>query len=168
MTLRGHIEPWWDNSFKDLNYIWAPIPNQEDIPRWEKEYGTGLKFTGGVYDMKQPTPEYGIPFLTMMSNWKNVGISFFKQNPLEALPLHSDNFKRYREVHGITDPNVIWRCIVFLEDWKSGHYLEVDGQPMMPWKKGDYVYWNYDTPHYAGNFGTEPRYTLQITGTLDV
>jgi hypothetical protein len=26
------------------------------------------------------------------------------------------------------------------------------------------VMWNYDVPHFAGNFGMEPRYTMQITG----
>lgn len=171
MTLRkwhkGHISPWWDDSFKSLNYIWKPIPNQEDIPRWEREYGTGYKYSGGVYDMSQTTPDYALPFLTIMSNWKNVGISFFKMNPCEVLPLHVDAYKRYQEVNNITDPNTIWRTIVFLEDWKSGHYLEVGGEGIVNWKKGDYVSWNYSVEHYAGNFGTEPRYTIQITGTVD-
>jgi len=31
-------------------------------------------------------------------------------------------------------------------------------------KSGDWISWNYDTPHMAANIGTEPRYTLQITG----
>jgi hypothetical protein len=52
-----------------------------------------------------------------------------------------------------------------MEDWKSGHYMEVDGNPIVNWNRGDYVMWNYDVPHYAGNFGIEPRYTMQITGT---
>ena len=34
----------------------------------------------------------------------------------------------------------------------------------MNWRKGDYVCWNYDVPHYAGNFGLDPKYTMQITG----
>jgi hypothetical protein len=60
----------------------------------------------------------------------------------------------------------MYRGIVFLEDWKSGHYFEIDGRPLMPWRAGDWVYWNNAVPHYAGNFGTEPRYTMQITGHL--
>jgi hypothetical protein len=162
---QGHVDPWWDDSFKNLNYIWKPIPNQDMIPIWDEKYGKGLKYTGGVYDMSQPTPDYALPFLTLMKDWQHVGISFFKQNPLEALPLHRDTYTRYQEVHKLTNPNLIYRCIVFLEDWKSGHYLEVDGTGIVNWNKGDYVYWNYNTEHYAGNFGTEARHTLQITGT---
>ena len=80
-------------------------------------------------------------------------------------PIHQDHFISYKKLFNITDTSKIWRCIVFMEDWKSGHYFEIDGQPVVNWKKGDYVMWNNDVPHYAGNFGLEPRYTMQITGT---
>jgi hypothetical protein len=93
-----------------------------------------------------------------------VGIGFFRMNTLEMFPVHQDHYVSYQQKFDITDPTAIWRCIVFLEDWKSGHYMEVDGEPIVAWKKGDYVMWNYDVPHFAGNFGMEPRYTMQITG----
>ena len=164
---RGHVDPWWDESFKELSYALVDIPNQEDIPIWEKDYRPDIDCRKGyVYDMKQKTPDYGLPFITMMKDWQNVGISFFKQTCFQVLPTHSDNYKRYRQVFDIEDPSVIYRCVVFLEDWKSGHYLEVDGTPVLPWKKGDYVWWNFDTPHYSGNFGKENKYTMQITGML--
>jgi hypothetical protein len=51
-----------------------------------------------------------------------------------------------------------------LEDWKSGHYLEVMGVPYIGWKAGQVVEWTYDAPHMAANIGLEDRYTLQITG----
>jgi hypothetical protein len=51
-----------------------------------------------------------------------------------------------------------------MEDWKSGHYFEIDGKPLVQWKRGDYAIWNYDVPHMAFNMGIEPRYTIQITG----
>jgi len=53
-----------------------------------------------------------------------------------------------------------------LEDWKPGHYLEVNGKPYVNWQAGDTVEWAYDTPHMAANIGLEDRYTLQITGHL--
>ena len=58
----------------------------------------------------------------------------------------------------------IRRAIVFLEDWKSGHYLELQGKPIVEWKKGFTVIGAYDAPHMAANIGLNPRYTLQITG----
>lgn len=159
----GHIDPWWDDSFKQLEYIYTPLTNNDDLVRWINEGYRGMNLNGGLYDMKQPTPEYGKPFLTLF-DWDNVGISFYKMVTCDALPLHRDSYNSYRKMFNIVDPGVIWRCIVFLEDWKSGHYFEIDGKPRLEWQRGDYVMWNYDVEHYAGNFGTEPRYTMQITG----
>jgi hypothetical protein len=51
-----------------------------------------------------------------------------------------------------------------LEDWKSGHYLEANGEPVVNWSAGQVVEWVNDTPHMAANIGLEDRYTLQITG----
>mgnify|MGYP001387133250 FL=1 len=56
------------------------------------------------------------------------------------------------------------RIIVFLEDWKSGHYFELDGKPIMDYKAGTYVEWSADVEHMAANIGVDYRYTLQITG----
>jgi hypothetical protein len=60
--------------------------------------------------------------------------------------------------------NTIYRALILLEDWKSGHYLEAMGVPYTDWTAGTVVEWSYDTPHMAANIGLEPRYTLQITG----
>ena len=62
--------------------------------------------------------------------------------------------------------HTISRALVLLEDWQSGHYLEVDNNPIVNWSAGDTVEWIYDTPHMAANLGLAPRYTLQITGHL--
>jgi hypothetical protein len=58
----------------------------------------------------------------------------------------------------------IRRAIVFLEDWKPGHYFEGNNTAKTDWQAGDVVEWCYDAPHMAANLGLEPRYTLQITG----
>ncbi len=159
----GHITPWWDNSYKALNYIYYPLKNTHDEDRWNTEGYRGLTLNGGLYNMSQPMPDYAQPFFTMF-DWNNVGIAFYRMCTLEALPLHVDSYTSYIKMFNIT-PDQVWRCIVFLEDWKSGHYFEIDGSAHMNWRKGDYVMWNNDVPHYAGNFGLEPRYTMQITGT---
>lgn len=165
----GHVNPWWDDSFKTLDYQYAPIKNTWDEERWHKEGYTGVTLNGALYaayrgGVPMPMPDYAEPF-TKLFDWKNVGIGFFRMNTLDLFPIHQDHYLTYQQKFNITDPTTIWRCIVFLEDWKSGHYLEVDGDPIVNWKKGDYVMWNYNVPHFAGNFGTESRYTMQITGT---
>ena len=67
----GHIDPWWDDSFKQLEYIYTPLTNNDDLVRWINEGYRGMNLNGGLYDMKQPTPEYGKPFLTLF-DWDNV------------------------------------------------------------------------------------------------
>ena len=84
-----------------------------------------------------------------------------------VLPNHSDLYKRYIELfqlHG--REHDIYRALVFLEDWSSGHYLELNFKPVVEWKAGECVIWQYDAPHMAANLGLRPRYTLQITGHL--
>ena len=162
----GHVDPWWDNSFKDLDYQYLPIKNTFDEDRWIKEGYVNVMLNGQTYNMKrleENMPEYAKPFLTMF-DWDHVGLNFYRQNTLNLFPLHSDSYLSYRKLWNIQEPNKIWRCIVFAEDWKSGHYFEIDNVPFVNWKAGDYVVWNYDVPHFAANIGVEPRYTIQITG----
>lgn len=161
---QGHIDPWWDDSFKNLPYEYHPIKNTWDEDRWLAEGYCGITLNGALYAMPNPMPDYANPF-TQLFDWENTGIGFFRMNTLEMFPVHQDHYVSYQQKFNITDPSTIWRCIVFLEDWKSGHYMEVDDKPIVDWRKGDYVMWNYNLPHFAGNFGTEPRYTMQITGT---
>jgi hypothetical protein len=158
----GHVTPWWTDSFKDLDYVYYPLKNTHDEARWLREGYDRITLNGGLYNMSRPMPEDAQPFLTMF-DWDHVAIAFYRMNILEALPLHVDTYTVYSKMFD-TSPDKIWRCIVFLENWKSGHYFEIDGLAHMNWHAGDYVLWNNDVPHYAGNFGTEPRYTVQITG----
>jgi hypothetical protein len=159
----GHVIPWWDDSFKTLDYQYYPM-NQGLLDEWIAQGYTNLELNCGIYARKTgPMPDYAEPFSTL-NNWEHVELSFSRLNTCEALPMHKDHYVTYRKIHNITDTSTIWRTVVFLEDWKSGHYFEIDGQPFVNWKAGNCVTWNYDVPHFAGNFGIEPRYTIQITG----
>jgi hypothetical protein len=85
-----------------------------------------------------------------------------------VMPVHSDLYKRYIELYGLQGrEHTIHRALMLLEDWKPGHYLEVEGQPYVNWRAGDTVEWVYDTPHMAANIGTANRYTIQITGHVN-
>lgn len=159
----GHVDPWWDDSFKQLDYQYIPIKNTDDEERWRREGYVNVTLNGALYALPRPMPEYADKFLTLF-DWSNQGLGFFRMKTLDLFPVHQDKYISYRKLFDITDTSTIWRCIVFLEDWKSGHYFEIDGKPIVAWKRGDFVRWNFDVPHYAGNFGTEPRYTAQITG----
>lgn len=161
----GNVDPWWNEDFKDLDYQYYDYKNTNDINRWTNEGYGRLILNGGLYNMSRPMPEYARLFFDLFP-WKDIGIAFYRMRTCEALPLHVDAYTSYRQMFNITNPNDMYRGIVFLEDWKSGHYFEIDGEILMPWKKGDWVYWNNDVPHYAGNFGQADRYTMQITGHI--
>jgi hypothetical protein len=84
-----------------------------------------------------------------------------------VMPNHSDLYRRYIELFNLTGrETTIRRALVLLEDWKSGHYLEVMGSSVVEWSAGTVLQWTYDTPHMAANIGLEDRYTLQVTGHL--
>lgn len=160
----GHIEPWWDDEFKSLEFKYRPLTNTDDEARWIKEgYDYFQNLNGMTFMMQHGMPDYAFKFFNLF-DWKNQGLVYFKMLPGDALPYHRDAYNTYRKIFKITDPKLIFRCIVFLEDWKSGHYFEIENYSISNWKKGDYVYWNSSVPHFVANIGTEPRYTMQITG----
>lgn len=163
MYKTGHVDSWWDDSFKHLNYEIPELTNTYDIIEWDKQGFSGFKYGGGIYNMKNHLPDYAKPFLSLF-NWKNVSLQFFILKTMWAVPPHSDGYPGYLKRNNIDNINHVCRAVVFLEDWKSGHYLEVDGNPIVDWQAGDWVWWRGDTPHYAANIGLENRYTLQITG----
>lgn len=84
--------------------------------------------------------------------------------PGDVLPEHSDTYERFCFLHDIKDIAEIKRFVVFLEDWQSGHYFEIQGVPVVGWKAGTWVSWKGSTPHLAANMGQTMRYTLQLTG----
>ena len=160
----GHVTPWWPEDFKTLDYEYYPLKNSpEDIQRWKNQGYDKININGGLYNMSKPMPDYADGFFNLFP-LKNVGIGFYCMKTCDFLPVHRDHYITYRDKFEIIDPADIWRAVVFLEDWKSGHYFEIGDRPIVNWKAGNWVLWNYDIPHSAGNFGIENRYTVQITG----
>lgn len=160
----GHIDPWWGNDYKSFRYVKQPITNHE-VSSWEADgYDYVKSFTGWMYDSRNPMPAY-IDKFTDLFGLKNQTYCFYKMKTLEIMPVHSDKYLRYVQLFDAVPENVC-RVLVMLEDWQSGHYLEVDGYGIVNWKSGDWFMWQANVPHAASNIGIEDRYTLQITGEL--
>ena len=87
--------------------------------------------------------------------------AFHIQYPGELINLHID--KQY-EMND--DPSQVARFFIFLEDWKPGHAFGIDDKIIIHWKKYDYYVWDSTVEHWGGNFGSEDRYTLQLTGQI--
>ena len=163
------IEPNWGDAYTRLDYVTEPFNNSDDTTRWLAQ-GYSNKFTGAMCDMRKSQPIWNSYILAQFEQrgWKDVCTSYYRMDTGTTLPVHYDIYKRYVELFNLQGKEqTIHRAIVFLEDWQSGHYLEINGEPIVKWSAGDTVIWQYDAPHMAANMGLLPRYTLQITGHMD-
>lgn len=164
--LKYRIERFWDDEFKTLDYIQEPFNDSESVDLWISR-GYSSKICGELADMRHRLPSWSSKFIEIYEaqGWKDVGIAFYRMPTGTVMPVHSDLYCRYIELFNLQgQEHTIRRALLLLENWKSGHYLEVAGKPYTCWHAGDTVEWAYDEPHMAANIGLEDRYTLQITG----
>ena len=159
----GHISSFWhDEDFKELSFVKQPIMDSE-IEEWRSMgYDHVKSFSGSMYDNRNPMPDW-VSRLDPLFGMHNQTYTFYRMDTLEIMPVHSDHYNTYCKINNTTTEQVE-RAILMLEDWKPGHYFELDGIGYVNWKAGDWFKWRGDVPHAASNIGIEPRYTLQITG----
>lgn len=161
-----NIDVFWDDEYKHLKYINEPFNDPVSVNSWITQ-GYQSKITGDLCDMRHQLPSWNQRFIDLFESqgWKDVGTAYYRMHTGTVMPTHSDLYVKYIDIFKLKgQENNIRRAIVLVEDWKSGHYLEVLGEPVVNWQAGTVVEWAYDTPHMAANIGLEPRYTLQITG----
>jgi hypothetical protein len=165
------ITPFWKSnpgSYKNLDYIHEEFNDSESARKWiEQGYCKHCNLTGDMADMRGPQPHWNDRIVHQFKKygWKDIGTSYYKMKTSTILPTHSDLYVKYIKIHNLQGKeHRIRRAVIFLEDWKPGHYSEINGQGVVNWCAGDVLEWEYDTPHAAANIGIEDRYTLQITG----
>ena len=152
--------------YKNLDYINKPFNNQKTIEKWKSLWHNYEKYTGLMRDQSQQLPDWCFNVLEQIP-LQNSLITLYCMTPGTIMPEHSDAFVKYREILSLKETDNVGRAVIFLEDWKSGHYFEIDETPIVDWKKGEYVLWKNDTPHMAANLGKENRYTMQVTGIYE-
>ena len=163
-----HIDKFWDDEFKQLEYFNEPFNDPNSVTHW-KGLGFGSKICGDMCDMRNPQPSWNHKFVEYFTalGWQDIGTSYYRMGPGTVMPEHRDLYKAYIQRFNLHDrPHTIRRALILLEDWKPGHYLDCMKTAFVHWQAGDVVEWTYDTPHTAANIGFENRYTLQITGHL--
>jgi hypothetical protein len=164
--IKYHIPVFWDDEYKRLDYTNESFNDPTSVELWTSQ-GYANRFTGDMCDMRSQQPRWNQTFLDIYTEmgWKDIGTSYYRMTTGTTLPVHSDLYVRYIELFGLAgQEHRIRRAVIFLEDWRSGHYFEGAGQAVTGWHAGDAVEWIYDLPHMAANVGLDPRYTLQITG----
>jgi len=164
MWLKGKIPVIWDEKYKTFNYSKQPIM-VEEVDMWRSQGYTHNSFSGSMYDSTNPIPDWCKTVADNL-NLALPGFVFYRMSTGIIMPTHIDHFNRYCKVFKVKRSNV-YRAIVFLEDWKPGHYFEVDSNCIANYSAGEYILWSHDVPHAASNIGILDRYTLQITGVLN-
>lgn len=161
--ISGNITPVWDNEYKKYTYNRQPVTEKE-LSSWRHQGYYHESYTGEMYGGKNPMPDW-VWQVSSELNLGNPGFVLYRMNTYDIMPTHIDHFKRYCEVFNVEREHV-FRAVVFLEEWKAGHYFEMNGKCIANYQAGHYVLWSADVPHAAANIGIDPRYTLQITGTF--
>lgn len=165
----GHVDlatHGYNTEYKDLDYVRQPI-KQSEIDAWQKLGYTHSSWSGKMRDSRQNMPDWvlslGKAFYGLESD--KCGYVLYVMNTGEIMPQHVDHYETYSRVFGVNRNNIL-RTVIFLENWKPGHYFDCGGTTCVPWSAGDFCQWTADTPHSASNIGVESRWTLQITGVL--
>lgn len=167
-VIKYFLEPFWDDEYIHLNYINEPFNDPPARKQWIVA-GYPDRFTGDMCDMRNSQPTWNQKFIDIFSamGWKDIGTSYYRMNTGTVLPTHGDLYLKYIDLFGLHgQEHLIRRAVVFLEDWRPGHYAEYMNEPLVKWSAGTVMEWSYDTPHMAANLGLSPRYTLQITGHI--
>jgi len=93
-------------------------------------------------------------------------LTMMRQPQGQFIPNHKDKYYLFQKKYKLKSNKDIVRYCIFLEDWKPGHYLEIDGKPFVEWSAGDIAVLRPGIYHRSANAGTELKYTAQITGSL--
>mgnify|MGYP006272314645 CR=1 FL=1 len=163
MWYQGHLDLDNQINFKQFEYTKKPL-KQSQIDRWQKLGHEYKSFNGAMFADQSCMPKQCYDIAKDLG-FIQPGFTFYKMSTGEVMPDHVDHFDNYCKNFKV-DRQYVYRAAVFLEDWKKGHYFEIDGCPIVNWKKGDYVVWSEEEFHTAANIGSEDRFTLQITGQL--
>jgi hypothetical protein len=98
--------------------------------------------------------------------FSDYSLSVIKQMPGQTIPEHFDTFYKFCEKYKC-DTKDVCRLNFFLEEWKSGHYFEINEESYTQWRKMNFKIIRYRQPHLSGNMGMLPKYTMQITGLYE-
>jgi len=124
----------------------------------EKYY---TKHNSSIWQMFEESPDWVHNLATKLpQDFDHHVVSTIKVEPGQTIPHHVDKHFKLKQEHG---DGISHRYLIFLEDWKRGHYYEVHDQPFVKWRKGDWVKFGIDDWHLAGNMGDEPFYSAQVT-----
>jgi len=131
----------------------------QQVPETEKYYTKENSSIWQIYD--EDSPDWVHSLATQVpQDFTNSVVSVINIPPGQTIPYHCDKHYLLQKKYGQGET---WRYLIMLEDWKKGHYFEIEDQPYVKWRAGDWVKIPQSAWHLAGNMGTDPFYSAQVT-----
>ena len=166
----------------DINFITDKILQDTHFPEKNStEYANGIweKFntdkpnfpTGSavVYQaFGDQAPDWAHKIKDMFNWMDNKQVTINKITPGCFIPPHIDEFFKLKQYLGTDNSSTydIVRATMFVTDHKLGHIINIEGNSIDTYSKGDYAFIRSGQIHTVANLGHEDRYTLQVTGTI--
>lgn len=158
MIKRGHIKINVTNSdlgnliFKDY------LPCYRQTAKIKQYYNS---HNSSIWQMLNESPQWVHDLARKIpQDFHHHVVSVIKNDPGQIIPYHVDRHSILKETYG---GGSTFRYLVFLQDWKPGHYFEIQKQSVTNWKAGDWIKFHRNAWHLGGNLGQEPFFSAQIT-----
>ena len=87
-----HLNPFWDDEFKRLDYIQEPFNDPLDVTRWLKQ-GYQSKVCGDLCDMRHKLPTWNDRFIEYYDDlgWKDIGVAYGKNQTQTKIIVYKVN-----------------------------------------------------------------------------
>ena len=158
MIERGHIDLDITASDLELLEFKDKLPCYRQTPAIENFYNS---HNSSIWQMLDESPGWVHDLAGKIpQDFQHHVVSVIKDDPGQIIPYHVDLHTVLRSKYGEGDT---WRYLIFLEDWKNGHYFEIENQPIVKWRAGDWIKFHRSCWHLGANSGWEPFYSAQIT-----
>ena len=170
MIKSGNIDKNLIGDYVNIDYPdRRQFPYDDTVNTWKSQGHLYVNYTGLLREEYRGVPDWChslVKELKKEIEFRHSSLSVYCMPPGTIMPEHRDYYTRYRKINNLNQNDKVGRFLIFLEDWKSGHYFELNRSPIVNWSKGDYYFWVEDSPHIAANIGIENRYTMQVTVVL--
>ena len=156
-----------DYSNAETNGSWHTSIEQKDIHNQYGGYPPSYNHSNtSFYQLWWDSNQVNFQTLGNQLNMEVITVSSIKQNPGCVIPIHKDEF--YQIKKRFPDRKEIKvRALIFLEDWKLGHFVQYQDTVVSNWSAGQGWIWDNQVLHLSSNAGMEPKYTLQVSGFLN-
>lgn len=114
-----------------------------------------------IWQMFDESPQWAYDIAKLIpQGFEDFVVSVTRIDPGQTVPWHQDKHYIVQKKFG---PGETLRYLIFLEDWKTGHYFQMHNEPLVKWTAGDYITIKRQDWHLGGNMGLQPFYSVQVT-----